>query len=211
MEEDFFTILEDTELTAVNAAAAGVKCRQVANGALYGAPVAHRPNEKQVHTVHDAKLEALEDLIEELSGQPLLVLYEFVHDRDRICFHLGGEEIPHLGGGVSAKKSNEIIARFNAGELPLLLGHPASMGHGLNLQGACHHVCFFGITWDRELYDQSIQRVHRQGQKAERTFVYHIVAKNTLDEKVLKVLHRKGKTQNDVLNALKRIRVGRRS
>lgn len=201
MEEDFYVELEGKEFMALNAAGAGIKCRQVANGALYGAQVEHRAGEREVQPIHDAKLEVLEDLVEELGGNPLLLLYEFNHDKARIREWLGGN-IPAVGE-QSAKKDKLLIEAFNAGAVPVMLGHPASMGHGLNLQGACHHVCFYGITWDLELYSQSIQRVHRQGQKAEHTFVYHIVAKGTLDEKVLRVLQSKGKTQRSLLAALK--------
>lgn len=199
IEDEFYTEIGGTEVTALNAAAAGVKCRQVANGALYGEQIPHRP-EREVIPLHDGKLEALEDLVEELNGNPLLVLYEFIHDRERIRAHLG-KDIPAVGE-MTPKKERELLAAFNNGEVPILMGHPASMGHGLNLQGACHNVCCFGITWDLELYDQSIRRVWRQGQ-SKPTFVHHLVAKDTLDERVMKVLGSKSRTQKSVFKALK--------
>ena len=156
-------------------------------------------SKRDVEVLHDAKVQALEDIVEELQGSPLLVLYEFQHDRDAILSKW--PNTPYLGGGITPRKAKEIIAAFNAGQIPMLIGHPASMGHGLNLQAACRHVCWYGITWNFEFYDQAIRRVYRQGQK-DHVFVYHIVAKGTLDEKVLRVLGKKEKGQKDLLNAL---------
>lgn len=152
--------------------------------------------------VHEEKLDALEDLLEELGGAPTLVLYEFDHDRERIQGRLG--DIPVLGSSLSPRKLEVLVDRFNAGDVPILLGHPASMGHGLNLQQACRHIIWYGITWNLEFYDQAIARVYRQGQKADKVMVYHIVAKETLDEKVLKVLTKKDKEQQTLLRALGR-------
>jgi SNF2 family DNA or RNA helicase len=189
VEDDFVAMFSDTALVAANAAVAGGKCRQIANGAVY-------VNDGVWEPVHDAKLDALEDLLEELNGHPVLLLYEFKHDRERIC-----SRFPHAvdlkSGDVAA-----IVRDFNGGSIPLLIGHPASMGHGLNLQGACHHVIWFGITWNLEHYDQAIARVYRQGQEAGKVMVYHLKAKETKDEDVLKVLTKKDRTQQDLLHAL---------
>jgi hypothetical protein len=193
VEENFITDLGEKKLVAANAAVAGGKCRQIANGAVYD-------EDGNWHELHTEKLDALEDLIEELGGKPLLVLYEFDHDRQRILSRLGS--VPVLGSGVNPIKIEKIISDFNAGELPVLLGHPGSMGHGLNLQGSCHHICWFGITWNLEFYDQAIARVYRQGQEADRVMVYHLVAKGTTDERVLSVLSDKDKTQQKLLTAL---------
>lgn len=193
LEKEYIDILEKGAIVAANAAVAGVKLRQVANGAVYG-------EERTLHVIHDEKLGALESLLEELGGAPTLVLYEFNHDRDRILQRLG--PVPILGGGINGNHLEELIDRFNAGEIRVLLGHPASMAHGLNLQGACHHVIWFGIPWNLEFYDQAIARVYRQGQQASHVYVYHIVAKNTKDEEVLKVLQQKDKTQQGLLSAL---------
>lgn len=194
VEEYFIAALEEGHVIAANAAVSGVKCRQIANGAVY-------TRDEEWTKIHDEKLDALEDLLEELGKAPTLLLYEFDHDRQRILERFGN--LPTLGSGLSIKKMESLIDRFNAGEIPVLLGHPASMGHGLNLQGSCHHVIWFGITWNLEYYDQAIARVYRQGQTADRVFVYHIAAKETLDEKVLKVLQTKDKTQQTLLSALK--------
>lgn len=193
VEEEFLTVLESGTLVAANAAVAGVKCRQIANGAVYTDGSAWTP-------IHNEKLDALESVLNEIGPTPVLLLYEFQHDAERILERFPGT--PTLGSGVSPRKMESIINRFNAGEIPLLLGHPASMGHGLNLQGACHHVLWFGITWNLEHYEQAIARVYRQGQKNERVFVYHLVASNTLDETVLKTLSDKDKRQTSLLNAL---------
>lgn len=187
VEQDFIS----GDIIAANAAAAGVKCRQVANGAIY-------TNDAGAwREVHDAKLDALESLLGEIHPAPVLLLYEFQHDRDRICARF--KHARTLDVGTDLERT---VAEFNRGTVPLLIGHPASMGHGLNLQGTCHHVVWFGITWNLEHYDQAVARVYRQGQTSDRVMVYHIVAKNTLDEKVMKVLANKDKTQQGLLAAL---------
>jgi SNF2 family DNA or RNA helicase len=193
VENDFLSIADTGNIIASNAAVAGIKCRQLANGAVYD-------EDRNVIPVHDAKLDALEDLIEELAGSPTLVMYEFQHDADRIMGRLG--KLPIFSSGLSHGKLDTLINSFNRGLLPVLLGHPASMGHGLNLQQSCHHIIWFGIPWNLEHYDQAIARIYRQGQSAEKVFVYHIVASGTLDEKVLRVLRSKERGQQNLLGAL---------
>ena len=192
MENDFITLMRDSPILAANAAVASGKCRQIANGAIYTTPPAW-------DAVHDAKIEALESLLEELNGHPVLCLYEFDHDRQRILSHF--KYATDLRG-LEGKRLERCVDQFNNGSIPLLLGHPASMGHGLNLQGACHHVVWFGIPWNLEHYDQAIARVYRQGQKSDKVAIYHIVAKDTIDERVVKVLEKKDKTQQDLLLAV---------
>lgn len=189
VEENLIAAIEDNNIVAANAAAAGTKCRQIANGAVY-------IDEDTWVPVHDAKLDALEDLLEELNGHPVLLLYEYRHDRERIL-----SRFPHA---VDLKSGDigDTVRKFNESSIPLLIGHPASMGHGLNLQGSCHHVIWFGITWNLEHYDQAIARVYRQGQSHGIVYCYHLVARKTLDERVLDVLGRKDKTQQDLLNAI---------
>lgn len=193
VERDFVAEVENGHIIAANAAVAGVKCRQVANGAVYNADAS------TLH-VHDEKLGALESIVDQLSGAPALVLYEFDHDRKRILAKY--PDAPVLGGGTSASQAQAIIERFNRGEVPILLGHPASMGHGLNLQSSCHHIVWYGIPWNLEHYDQAIARIYRQGQASGRVFVYHIVARGTLDERVLVVLQDKDERQQGLLAAL---------
>jgi SNF2 family DNA or RNA helicase len=193
VEDDFLSIADSGNIIASNAAVAGIKCRQLANGAVYD-------ENRNVIPIHEAKLDALEDLLEELSGAPALIMYEFQHDADRIMERIGKQ--PIFSSGLSRAKLDTLVNEFNAGRLPIILGHPASMGHGLNLQQACHHIIWFGIPWNLEHYDQAIARIYRQGQKSGTVFVYHIVAKDTLDERVLKVLSGKDRTQQAVLSSL---------
>ena len=173
---------------------AGGKCRQICNGALYVNP------EHDWVEVHRAKIEALEELVEELGGAPVLVMYEFNHDRERLlgCF---GPETPVLGGGISARKSDRYIQDFNKGHIPLMICHPGSMAHGLNLQEVCHHIIWFGLTWNLEYYDQAIARIYRQGQQ-NTVFVYHILVRDTLDERVMRVLAQKERTQQKLFAGL---------
>jgi len=197
IEDEFLTILGDDVVIAPNAAVAGMKCRQVLNGALY-------TNAQHDYTVvHDLKLKALEDLVDELSGQPLLVLYEFEHDRERIL-----EKFPKCGkiGGQSMAKDQIVINKFNAGELSMVIGHPASMGHALNLQGACAHVCWFGMTWNFEHQDQAIRRVWRQGNEALRVIVYYLAVQDSLDEVVMKAVEDKDHAQASFMTLVQSLR-----
>ncbi len=193
MEEEFIARTATTDFVASTAAVASGKLRQIANGAVY-------KDDTTYDVLHDEKLDALESLLEELNGHPVLLLYEFNHDRERIMARFGGAvDLRGLTGG----KLERAIDSFNAGSVPILLGHPASMGHGLNLQGSCHHVIWFGIPWNLEYYDQAIARVYRQGQKSKHVIIYHLVAKSTIDERIIEVLTNKDRTQQDFLRAIK--------
>lgn len=187
MERDAVLECADQEIVAVNAAAATTKLLQMANGAVYDE---HR---KIVH-VHDQKLERLEELIEAANGRPVLVFYSFLHDRDRIRDYLKVD--------VRELKTVRDIRDWNAGKIPVLLAHPASCGHGLNLQDGGNIIIWFGLTWNLELYQQANARLHRQGQ-AEGVVIYHLIAEGTVDEDVLKALQGKGQTQEEFLQALK--------
>ena len=151
------------------------------------------------------KANAAYDLVEELNGQPVLVAYDFEHDKARLL-HVFGKDTPYIGGGVSAKRGAEIEAEWNLGNIPVLLVHPAAAGHGLNLQGNCQHVLWHSMTWDLELYEQTIARVLRQGNKYDHVTVHHIVAKDTIDEVMIRALRGKAKVQNRLLTALKEYR-----
>lgn len=192
-EDDFLAEVGDSVILSINAAAVGSKCRQVANGGVYD-------EMKFPHHVHDIKTSALNDLVEQLQGNPLLVFYEFQHDLERIKRVF--KDAPCLTG-MSGSKLDRVIDGFNAGDIPVLLAHPASAGHGLNLQGSCHHVCFYGLTWDLDLYHQSYKRVWRQGQSSNRVFVHRILAEKTLDQTVARTLLDKEVTQTEFLNAIK--------
>jgi hypothetical protein len=203
LEQEFITRLKNGEIvTAMSAGTATVKLCQIANGSLY-----YEKNfTRKVATLHNAKIEALQDLIDELQGNSLLVGYEFEHDLTRIAQALfpkiSLEKVPYIGGGVTPKRGAELENLWNAGKLPLLLGHPASMGHGLNLQkGECYHVAWYGINWDWELVDQMIRRIRRPGNRHSKIFVHYIVARGTVDELKIKALHRKDKSQRGLLNA----------
>lgn len=197
LEDEFLIMVGNDVIIAPNAAVAGMKCRQLLNGAIY------INSSHDYALIHDLKLKALEDLVEELSGQPLLILYEFEHDKERIL-----KKFPKCAqiGGQSMKKDQAVINAFNAGEVPMVIGHPASMGHALNLQGSCAHVCWFGLTWNFEHYDQAIRRVWRQGNEATRVIVYHIAVQDSLDEVVMKTVEEKDATQASFMRVVQSLR-----
>lgn len=208
LEEDLVARIADRTVVAANAAAASTKCRQVANGGVYLDPEVRElvkvPKGAREHVdLHQEKTAAVVDLVSELQGSPLLVAYDFAHDLGRLLAGLGAGT-PHIGGGTSDRRAAAIERAWNAGELPVLLAHPQSVGHGLNLQGASAcHVCWHSLTWNLELYEQFIRRVLRQGNKAKRVFVHHVVAKGTVDEAMLEALRSKRKGQAALFDALK--------
>lgn len=206
--------LAEGDVVAANAGVLTGKCRQVANGSVYltddGRPCYDAPGSavrraRRAVDIHDEKAKALSDLVEELGGKPLLVAYEHVHELSvirRVLKPIVGREVPYIGGGVSGKRGQELEAAWNRGELPVLLVHPISGAHGLNLQEGGHHLAWYSLTWDLELYEQMVQRVWRQGQ-TERTFVYHIAARDTIDQTIARALRRKSRDQQDLLDALR--------
>ena len=191
MKRDLVLQLPDGEVTAANAATLTGKLCQMANGAIY-------TDEGGTISLHDRKLDALEDLIEAACGKPILVAYWFKHDLARITERLQKLRIP-----FARLDSSDSIRRWNAGELPVALIHPASAGHGLNLQAGGSCLVWFGLTWSLELYQQTNARLWRQGQNATTVVVQHIVAKDTIDERILKVLSSKDSTQAALIDAVK--------
>lgn len=191
MKHDLVVSLGGEEIDAGNAAALGNKLSQMANGAVYG-------EDKRVLPIHERKLDALEDLIEAANGKPVLVAYWFKHDLERIHERLHKLHIP-----FSTMDSSDSIARWNRGEIPVALIHPASAGHGLNIQSGGSTLIWYGLTWSLELYQQTNARLWRQGQKAETVVIHHIITKNTIDERILSALHRKDKTQSALIEAVK--------
>lgn len=191
MRKQFVLALPDGEITAANAAALSGKLCQLANGAIYS-------ETGEFIEVHDRKLDALEDIIESANGKPLLVAYWFKHDLERIMKRLHARHIP-----FSKLDSSDSIHRWNNGEIPVALIHPASAGHGLNLQSGGNTIVWFGLTWSLELYSQTIARLWRQGQNAETVIVQHIVANDTIDEQILRALKAKDKTQAALIAAVK--------
>lgn len=179
---------EGTTINAVNAAALSNKLLQFANGALYD-------EEKVVHAIHDLKLEALSDIIDSSNGQPVLVAWTYQFDRDRILEYFKKLKPREL---KTAKDIND----WNEGKIQLLLAHPASAGHGLNLQAGGSIIVWFGQTWSLELYQQFNARLYRQGQTKHVT-IHHIVTKDTHDEDVIKALRSKDKKQNSLMNSIK--------
>lgn len=175
----------DGEIVAGTEAALLGKLTQYANGAIYD-------TDRQVHHIHDVKLDALEELIEEAGGDPVLVLYSYKHDADRIR-----ERIK-----CRALDTPEDIEAWNRGEIPVALAHPASIGHGLNLQDGGHIIIWFGLTWSQELYAQANERLNRPGQKNV-CRIYHLILKGTVDEKILAALKRKEKGQAGAIEALR--------
>ena len=183
LEQDLVLDFKGREVTAANAAVLVNKLLQLANGAIYD-------DDKQTIRIHDDKLDALENIVEDSQGQPILVFYQYQHDLDRIKARFPqAEEL-------------EDLDRWNQGEIPILLCHPQSAGHGLNLQKGGHIIVWFGLTWSLEYYQQANARLDRQGQ-TEPVIVHHLVAKNTIDEKVLQVLQGKEEKQDMLLEAVK--------
>lgn len=191
LKQELVLQLPDGEITAANAAALSGKLSQMANGAVYA-------DDRAVISVHDRKLDALEDIIESMGGKPLLVAYWFQHDLERIRERLHKLNIP-----FSCLDSAGSIRRWNAGEIPVALIHPASAGHGLNLQGGGSAIVWFGLTWSLELYQQTNARLWRQGQRAETVVVQHIITKGTIDERMMKALSEKDTTQAALIDAVK--------
>ena len=176
---------EDGEIIAGSAAALTGKLLQFANGAIYD-------TDKKVHQIHDVKLDALEELLEEAGGDPVLVFYAYQHDADRIRQRVK----------CRALDKPEDIDAWNRGEIPVALAHPASVGHGLNLQEGGHLIVWYGLPWSLELYQQANERLNRPGQKNV-CIIYHLIAKGTHDERVLKSLSLKEAGQDGALEALK--------
>lgn len=194
LEKEFFIELDQGNVVAANAAALGMKLRQATNGVLY--------MEGGEHVVlHKAKLEALEDLLEELGSEPVLVAVAFKSEVSEICRYFG-RKIPYLGGGVTAKEADGIVRSWNKGKIPVLLAHPTSVAHGLNLQSGARHVCWFGLTWNFEEYDQFIRRVWRQGQK-QRVIVHQIIARKTMDQSIGQALAHKDRQQAGLMKLIK--------
>lgn len=207
MQDELVAQLESGEVTAANAAVASGKCRQIAGGGLYYEDEHDPLAKRQVEHIHHAKTEALADLVDELQGQPLLVGFEFHHDLARIRKKLG--DVPAIAGGTSLKDTQKYADAWNRGELPVLCGHPAAMAHGINLQAHGHHICWYSPTWNFEFYDQFIRRVYRQGQK-NRVIVYRLLARDTVDEAIIKALSQKERGQSALLKALKQLTRRRR-
>ena len=190
MKNDLIIPLEDGDIDAVNAASLSNKLLQMSNGAVYD-------ENQSVRLIHQRKLEMLEDLIEAANGQPVLVAYWFRHDKARIQ-----EYLKSTGCETREIKESKDIQDWNAGKIPVALIHPASAGHGLNIQDGGHILIWFGLTWSLELYMQANARLWRQGQKNTVT-IHHIITKGTVDEDVMAALEAKDVTQEKLIAAVK--------
>lgn len=183
MEAELALEFKGKEITASNSAVLANKLLQLANGAIYD-------DDKNVVAIHDDKLEALENIVEDSQGQPILVFYQYQHDLIR------------LKARFPQAEELDSVERWNRGEIPILLCHPQSAGHGLNLQKGGHIIVWFGLTWSLEYYQQANARLDRQGQTGP-VIVHHLVAENTVDERVLRILQGKEAKQNALLEAVK--------
>lgn len=244
MEKELLALVDNEEIVANNAASAASKCHQIAAGGLYKGP--HLPDVEAAylaaqgkgpplrvkHTgprpwspLHDEKTDAVEDLLEQLQGEPLFCAYWYHHDLERLTKRLARTyghkgELPCIGGSTSEKEAERWETLWNRGQLPLLMVQPASAAWGLNMQGrqdrglkrAARHVCWHTMTWDYEQYNQTIRRVRRQGNKVKRVFVHHIIAAKTVDEVQRRVvpIHKRG-VQQRLFDALKAMAKGRRN
>lgn len=186
LKQDLVISIKDEEIDAVNAAALSNKLCQMANGAVYS-------EDKKVIEIHGRKLDVLEDLIESANGKPVLIAYWFKHDLERIKKRFKVSEI----------KSSKDITDWNKGKIPVGVIHPASAGHGLNLQAGGSTLIWFGLTWSLELYQQTNARLWRQGQSDDTVIIHHIITKGTIDENIMKALQSKEKTQSALIDAVK--------
>lgn len=188
LEKDLLLQVDENTITAGSAAVLTGKLLQLCNGAVYD-------TERNVVHIHDCKLDAFMELIEQLNGQHVLVFFGFQHDRDRLLKALKNLRVRVYSNAKDA-------ADWNNGEIDILLAHPASCGYGLNLQLGGHHVIWFGLTWSLEQYEQSNKRLHRQGQ-SQPVIIHHLIVQSGMDEAVIKALHEKGNMQNALMIALK--------
>ena len=191
LKEDLVLELPGEEITASNAAVLSNKLIQMANGAIYD-------ENGEFVDVHSKKLEALEDLIESSNGKPVLVAYWFKHDLERIEKHLKSKKIEFV-----RLDSDKSIEDWNNGKISVALIHPASTGHGLNLQDGGSTIIWFGLTWSLELYQQTNARLWRQGQKSKTVVIEHIISKGTIDEQIIQALEGKYKVQDSLISAVK--------
>ena len=190
LERDLLLELDEGQITAASAGVLTGKLLQLCNGAVYD-------SEKRPLAIHNCKVEAFLEVLEQLNGQHCLVFYNFQHDRDRLLAAL-----EPLGLRVRVYQSAADEDAWNAGEVDVLLAHPASCAYGLNLQNGGHHIVWFGLTWSLEQYEQANKRLHRQGQRHP-VIVHHLVVQGGMDEDVIESLRAKGDTQEALMDALK--------
>ena len=191
LKKDLVLQDSDNEITAANAASLSNKLSQMASGAVYA-------DDGTIIDIHTKKLDALEDIVESACGKPIMVVYWYKHDYMRIT-----ERLTKLGVKYQKLDTDESIAEWNRGNLPVALAHPAAVGHGINAQQGGSTMVFFSINWSLELYQQTVARLWRQGQNSKTVVVEHIITKNTIDERVLKALESKDISQSALIDAVK--------
>lgn len=190
LERDLLLELDEGQITAASVGVLTGKLLQLCNGAVYD-------SEKRPLAIHNCKVEAFLEVLEQLNGQHCLVFYNFQHDRDRLL-----EALEPLGLRVRVYQNAADEDAWNAGEIDVLLAHPANCAYGLNLQNGGHHIVWFGLTWSLEQYEQANKRLHRQGQRHP-VIVHHLVVQGGMDEDVIESLRAKGDTQEALMDALK--------
>lgn len=202
VERDFFAQWKAGKITAANAAGVAMKMRQIASGTVY----AHDEDDKRVvEYMHDAKAEALLDLIEEQNGQPLMVCVAFRSEVEylrNVLAEQGYGDVPYIIGGISDKRANELEDQWNAGKIQVLLVHPTTVSLGLNLQAGGNAVCWYSLTWNLEEFDQTNRRVWRQGQQAKTCVIHMIATEGTIDQRIADTLSGKDADQNRLFSAL---------
>lgn len=191
LKHDLVVNLDEDDITAVNAAVLSNKLCQMANGSIY-------TDKKIIQNIHDRKLDALEDIVEQMNGKNFLLVYWFKHDLERIVKRLN-----EIGISYSKIDTPESIEKWNKGKIQVGLIHPASAGHGINLQQGGSTIVFFSLTWSLELYEQVIGRIYRQGQISDTVVVQHIITDGTIDEDILRALKDKDETQSSLIKAVK--------
>ena len=196
LEEHLIALVDDEVVKAANAAVSSMKCRQVANGGIYT-----DAKSREWKKLHDEKTDAVEELLDELSGKPTIVAVDFLHDAARLIARLG-KDTPYVESGMPMKKLIELEEEWNKGNIERIIANTHLIAHGLNLQGGGRAVILHSITWDLEDYEQLWRRIRRSGQKY-KTWLYHIVARNTVDKAMMGALKRKAKTQRDLLDAFR--------
>lgn len=220
MENEYITLAEEGAITAANSAAARSKLRQMANGAVYYTPEEADlfdellNTERKVATLHNEKSAELIELLEEMQGRPALIAYEFTHDRlaiekailssslaSTLPRYKGEPYVPYIGGGTTDKAAEKYLDWWNAGSLPVLLGHPQSVAHGLNMQETYASVIYYALSDNLELYEQFYKRVYRKGQE-HTIYLFRILAEDTVDEDIVATLEGKDRSQSAMLAAM---------
>lgn len=201
LERDYYTYMSDNDFTAANAAVAAGKCRQLASGGLYenNDEFVHDYDRKVWHNIHDVKTNKALEMVESLEGSPVMIMYEFKHDLDRLQKAFPKAQV--FGSGMKTLDATQIVKDWNKGRIPTLLCQPASMGHGLNMQDSGSNVIWYTIPWNLETFQQANKRLHRPGQ-TKPVYIHLIAANKTIDIDVLDLIGLKASKQSSFLEKL---------